>query len=183
MILCIMASIKEFRYSNQHEEYAKHVSIVTLLLNAAWNCTIFIWQFIVATQGFNTKTLLINPTMILFFYINIFQMQMLVYIWRSHNAESIMQNNTSENNAIFLFIFNCKIYFIMLFGTFLVFNLLEVPELLLIYLSILWIPQIIQNMRNSHSRAPSIFYTLSVTVQHLYVPVHYHLTVVVYNPN
>eukprot|EP00826_Nyctotherus_ovalis_P043487 TRINITY_DN4587_c0_g2_i1.p1 TRINITY_DN4587_c0_g2~~TRINITY_DN4587_c0_g2_i1.p1 ORF type:complete len:121 (+),score=30.07 TRINITY_DN4587_c0_g2_i1:1042-1404(+) len=111
--------------------------------------------------------------MSVFFYINIFQMQLFIYIWRSKNAETVAADNSAENYAASLFRYNCKIYLMMLMGIFVVLNLFSIPELLLIYLSVLWVPQIIQNMWNSQSKAPSVFYILSVTVQYLYVPVSF----------
>jgi hypothetical protein len=161
----------EFGYSSKSQEYARNVSIFTLLLSTVWNCILFICQLAGTTQGFNMRLVLFFPTMSIFFYINIFQMQLFIYIWRSKKAETLTTEGLYEDKATSLFMYNTKIYLLLLLGTFLVFNLLSIPKLLLVYLSVLWIPQIIQNMLSSQSRAPSIFYILSVTTQYLYVPV------------
>jgi len=175
VLICIVASLMEFGYSSQSQGYARNVSIYTLLLSAVWNCILFICHLVGTTQGFNMRLPLFFPTMSIFFYINIFQMQLFIYIWRSKKAETMTTEGLYEDKATSLFIYNGKIYLLILLGTFLVFNLLSIPELLLVYLSVLWIPQIIHNMLSSQSKAPSIFYILSVTAQYLYVPVLFFL--------
>eukprot|EP00826_Nyctotherus_ovalis_P064540 TRINITY_DN9470_c0_g4_i1.p2 TRINITY_DN9470_c0_g4~~TRINITY_DN9470_c0_g4_i1.p2 ORF type:complete len:150 (+),score=14.52 TRINITY_DN9470_c0_g4_i1:854-1303(+) len=143
------------------------MSITTLVLNCIWNYVVFIWQLLIDVQGFDMNIPLVLSTMAVFFYVNIFQMQMFINIWRSRVSGADM----SDNTPLSLLKFNFKIYFVILLGAFLVINLMTSPNLLLFILSFLWLPQILKNMFYSHNGSPSTFYIIAITCQHLYIPV------------
>jgi predicted PurR-regulated permease PerM len=46
-----------------------------------------------------------------------------------------------------------------------------IPSLLCLYMSLLWVPQIIQNVRQLSTRAPSMGFIIANTIEHLYIPV------------
>jgi len=169
-MICIIASLREFKRANECRGYAKSMSIITLMLNSTWNYVIFIWQLIIDVQGFDMNIPLVLSTMSVFFYINIFQMQMFIYIWRSRVTEY------TESTPISLLKFNFKIYILILLTAFFIVNVITIPYIIFFFLSILWLPQIIRNMVNSFNGSPSAFYIIAITCQHLYAPVLLLLT-------
>lgn len=171
LILCIFANIRELRTSSERPDYAKNISLFSLLFSAAWNYFVFLIHFVLIMQTTATKIPLLFPTVLLFFYTNIFQMQTFIHIWKSRNAEFIATHNASEDIRYSLFSYNCKLYLAIIAGIYVIFNILMVPSLLLCFLACIWIPQIIQNIMNSASKAPSLLYLISVSVEFIYIPV------------
>lgn len=53
-------------------------------------------------------------------------------------------------------------------------------------MSLLWIPQIIHNIKNLSSRVPSTGFIVSLTIEHIYIPVYFYLkdeNFLMYRPN
>jgi len=176
LLLCIIVSVKELKMSNQFSEYAKHVSIFSLLINSIWNHFIFLIQFFVVMRSAKLRFILSIPTILLFLYTNVFLAQSFIYSWKSRNIEFIVNNINSQEIRASLFKFNCKIYLAILTGLIFLFNVIVIPSVLLPFLCILWIPQIFENIINSSSKAPSIPYLLCVSIEHLYIPVLLSIT-------
>jgi len=171
LFLCIIVSVKELKKSNQFSEYAKHISIFSLLINSIWNHFIFLVHFFVVMRNAMLRFILSIPTILLFLYTNVFLAQSFIYSWKSRNIEFIANHTNSQEIRASLFKFNCKIYFAILIGIILLFKVILVPSALLPFLCILWIPQIFENIINSSSKAPSIPYLLCISIEHLYIPV------------
>ena len=60
---------------------------------------------------------------------------------------------------------------VTLLGSFIFFFVTFSPIGLILTMSSLWVPQIIQNIRNQAKNAPGLCYIIAVSVQHIYVPV------------
>ena len=171
LVLCIAANIRELKLATERPDYAKNISLASLLMNSVWNYFIFLSHFMVIMRTSQTKVSLVVPMVLLFFYTNIFQMQTFVHIWKSRNAEFIANHNSSEDIRRSLFSFNCKLYLAILAGLVGLVLIVMRPALLCSFLCVLWIPQIVQNVLNYSSKAPTLFYLIAVSLEHLYIPV------------
>ncbi len=89
-----------------------------------------------------------------------------------------------------LFRFNCKLCtdsrqiepsvdLSIIISLFLIFNLFLSSTFSFLIFGLIWLPQLAQNTWNSSSKAPSFFYLVVVSIEHLYLPVpsriHYRL--------
>ena len=171
VLACILATKRELKISDENEAYAKNISILPIIQVCIWNYVLFLTQFASVVNYSVNDFPLALPSSLIFVYVNIFQMKVLSKIWRSANHEFILSHPSPEYIRELIIGFNCKAYIVIIFGVVAVFNMLYMPLLIIIFMSILWVSQIIQNIWNMKSKAPSMLYILSVTFQQLYVPV------------
>lgn len=175
IFVCIGLTLYEFRLMANNSQYGKNISVYSLLLNSIWNLLIFLGQFMVSMRASSDDFPLALPTTMVFVYVLIFQMNMFAQIWKSRNEELVLSQSSPEEVRSNLFKFNCWIYMSVIFGVIVMFNILFNEVLFGIFMSALWIPQIAQNMINGKSKAPSMFYIIGVTFEHLLIPVLFHL--------
>eukprot|EP00826_Nyctotherus_ovalis_P010774 TRINITY_DN12822_c0_g1_i19.p1 TRINITY_DN12822_c0_g1~~TRINITY_DN12822_c0_g1_i19.p1 ORF type:complete len:403 (+),score=94.44 TRINITY_DN12822_c0_g1_i19:516-1724(+) len=175
LLLCIVVTLKELRKAAEFPEYAKNVSIISLLLNCVWNHFIFLIQFFLVMKSGKLRNLLILPSILLFIYANVFLGQIFIHAWKSRNLEFIANHTNSEDVRVSLFKFNCKIYATVLLGLIFLFNVIRTPSVLLPFLCVLWVPQIVKNAYSSSSNAPSILYLVCMSMEHLYIPLYLSL--------
>ena len=133
------------------------------------------------------------PTIIIFVYTNILQMQLLLHIWKSSNYERI-ERAAVIHSAYFFFnriLMNLDLSSAVSIANSVYFQLKQAIDLILlggivaltmfifyplacfIFFSSLWISQIAKNIMLPNRRAPSMFYIISVSLQHFFVPVLY----------
>lgn len=168
IVLSIITTLRELKFMSENSQYGKNISVYSILLNCIWNIVVFFSQFMSSIKTATDDFSLALPTILIFVYILIFQMNMFSLIWKSRNDEFILSQVSPEEMRSNLFRFNCWIYSLAIFGIMVLSNFIFSEVSLSIYIMLLWIPQIIHNFVHVRSKAPSLLYIMSVTLEHLY---------------
>ena len=163
--------MQELKRSSDYILYAKDISLLSLVINSIWNYLIFFGQFLLIMQSSKVIICFIIPTIIIFVYANVLQMQLFIQIWRARYAESISSQDPYYIRTRSFINPNYLFYLLFGFSALFMIELMSFYGLLFCFLGSLWIPQIITNITNSSRKVLSIPYILSTTLNHLLAPV------------
>ena len=162
----MLAQLKEALENNL---IAQRLSLMTLSWNTIWNFCYFYVLLTIALDGQYFHYLAL-PAFMYFVVCFIFEIRLLLVVWKGRNLELFNQGNETVRRS--LVNFYIRFYLLAFIGFIFIRYIIVNPILVSLLNGCVWIPQILENVRNRSRNTPQIKFAVSLSVSQVLVPVY-----------